>query len=236
MGAIRFDREEKKMWTQHEHHNLLGYVIRNAYAYFISKGVGPDDFLKRLNSTAVVEWCQDNFSPQVTGRFVSIYFAIYDIDRPEPGQGFDQMKTLRSDRNTFDHTAEEIMERIAEEDVFADIMKLDVDEHALKNEAEWGKFLLTEPEKGRKGRATKPKMGEKVLSGRVVKAQPKAEASEPRKKGRGGSQDSAIDVEEDDASAMNADKENDDGRATEKPYTPPCSIIARATRSFGRRQ
>ena len=216
---IRYDRQEAKMWTKHEHYSLLTYVVRNAFEYCLSKGVDQGNLLARLNYAAVAAWCKENFSPQVTVPGLSISFVLFEIDKKN-SQGHAQHRTLKTDRMSFKFTADEIRERVEQEDVFEDIMATAVDEHALQNEAEWGKFLLPEAEKGKRVRTAKPKAADKVVSGRVAKTQPKAKGVGAKNKGRGGSQDSAIDIEDEEASVIENDKENDDAGEVEKLSTP----------------
>lgn len=230
---IRYDRQEAKMWTKHEHYSLLTYAVRNAVEYCLSKGVDTTNLLARLNYAAVADWCKENFSPQITAPGLSIPFVLFKIDK-KTDQTHAQHRTLKADRMSFEFTAEEIRERVAQEDILEDIMASAVDEHALQDETEWAKFLLPEPEKGKKGSAAKAESGDKVLSGRVAKAQPKARAA-GAKKGRGNSRDSAIELEEEEEGfAVEIDKENDDVREVVKLSTPACKMSARSTRSFGR--
>ena len=192
---IRYDRQESKMWTEHEHYSLLTYAVRNAFEYCVSKGVDPDDLLARLNYTAVAAWCKENFSPQITDSGLSISFVLFEVDK-KTSQEHAQHRTLKADRMRFEFTAEEVRERVAQEDIFEDIMATAVDEHALEDEAEWAKFLIPEPEKSKRGKATNAKTGDKVTSGRVAKTQPKAKGAGAKKEGRGNSQDSAVEVED----------------------------------------
>lgn len=213
----RYDRQEAKMWTAHEHYGLLTYVVRNAFEYCISKGVDPSDLRNRLNYIAIANWCKENFSPQITVLGLFIPFVLFEVDK-KICQDRAQHRTLKTNRMSFEFTAEEIRERVEQEDVFEDIMATAVDEHALQDEAEWAKYLLPEPESGKRARTAKTKAADKVLSGRVAKTQPKAKSAGEKKKDRGGSQNSAIAVGDGKASMIKTDKENDDAGEVEAVY------------------
>lgn len=231
LPSVRFDRKESKMWTVHEHYGLLVYVVRNAIAFCVSKGVVLDSVLDRLNWTAIAQWIRENFSPQILGP-KPIMFAIYDIDTANKAEGFAQRKTLRSDRLTFDFTEEEIKHRVQQDDIFAAIMKTEVDEYALEDEAQWVPFLISEPEIGTKGKSAKFKPADKVTTGRVVKRKPKAQSFAAKGKDRAKAATIEFEAEETDTVV---DTDGDSGGASTAPSTPPRSITAPTTRSSGRK-
>ena len=219
------------MWTLHEHYGLLVYVVRNAIAFCVSRGLDLDNVLDHLNWTAIAQWIRENFSPQILGP-KPIMFAIYDIDTANKAEGFAQRKTLRSDRLTFDFTEEEIKHRVQQDDIFAAIMKTDVDEYALEDEAQWTPFLIPEPETGKKGKAVKSKPADKVTTGRVVRHKAKAQSSAAKGKGR--AKAAAIELEAEETDTV-VETDGDSGGASTAPSTPPRSITARTTRSSGRK-